>query len=874
MKNYISYIEVPNYLPMYIKPTFTVFFCILFIATHAQLTGIKQIPGDYATLELAIQDLNNQGVGASGVIINLQQDETAPNGGYLLGSIVLNSSSNALSPIRIQGNNHILSGGIGISLYADAIFRVAGTDYVTLDGIQLIEHTSNTTKTTQMERGIWLCSLDSNDAPQHCTINDCTIQLNGQANNTMETGILANSNFYYSDKYMTILDTLHITNSQGKLKNLIITNCHIMNCMYGISIIGRNSSNQNSIEDIRIGGMGANEGNELLSIGSESGVNNEYGMGISFKNSTNDSCINNTINIHNNLPSEADLYGIHTFDLSGNLLILGNDISISSLNSTYDQILVGIITTYHTNTLPNLVNLIIEQNKLHDFKLSGKGFILGIAHYNYVDSLNSIQNNELSHFSITGKEGSILGMNIMPSMYGSYKNEILINHNTLLDFNLSQIQPNNYGEIFPLRILSYLKQKITKNRIDSMSIVGNSTKALTIYGIQINIGPIDTTTGLNFVDSNFISNFNVTNSNAQVWGIHNTNLANSNIKMQLSRNNITNLNIIDGSSVNSTVMGIRSYTKSAQNYIYNNLISNLKNSQGQSDSAVVGIFLKDTSKYQVYHNTIYLGADTIISSTNPNFGAQGIAYFNNSLDLRNTIVNVNATPTGNGNVCALRRFATGIQGTSNPYYMPSSNHNIFHTPTQNHSYLIGEGNANTSLINTFDLNTDPQFNSSMSLYKLFLNGADANSYTENNLVIHPNFIIEPPFGGFTGNGGEYLTSVPNDFIGAIRNNPPDIGAMEGNYVTGTTLWCTPRSRFTFYPNPTNEIINIQFTETLPQKTIQYKIVNTKGMVVQEGDEQFNHSNLTIHLHQLPSAIYIIYLHDGNKTLGQTTFHKL
>ncbi len=39
--------------------------------SFAQLNGTKSIPGDYATIEAAIVDLNLQGVGSGGVTFNV-----------------------------------------------------------------------------------------------------------------------------------------------------------------------------------------------------------------------------------------------------------------------------------------------------------------------------------------------------------------------------------------------------------------------------------------------------------------------------------------------------------------------------------------------------------------------------------------------------------------------------------------------------------------------------------------------------------------------------------------------------------------------------------------------------------------------------------
>ncbi|MFN6073996.1 MAG: hypothetical protein ACK46Y_00400, partial [Fluviicola sp.] len=48
--------------------------------SYAQLTGTRNIPGDYADLAAAITDLNTQGVGAGGVTFNLiaGNPQTAP----------------------------------------------------------------------------------------------------------------------------------------------------------------------------------------------------------------------------------------------------------------------------------------------------------------------------------------------------------------------------------------------------------------------------------------------------------------------------------------------------------------------------------------------------------------------------------------------------------------------------------------------------------------------------------------------------------------------------------------------------------------------------------------------------------------------------
>src|SRR5256885_11239295 len=79
----------------------------------AQLTGVKNIPGDYADLAAAVTDLNAQGVGAGGVTLNVLagNPQTVPAGGYVIGntgSAVLTTPSSS-NPIVIQGNSNTIT---------------------------------------------------------------------------------------------------------------------------------------------------------------------------------------------------------------------------------------------------------------------------------------------------------------------------------------------------------------------------------------------------------------------------------------------------------------------------------------------------------------------------------------------------------------------------------------------------------------------------------------------------------------------------------------------------------------------------------------------------------------------------------------------
>ncbi len=146
-------------------------------SAFGQLTGQKYIPGDYATIAAAIADLNANNVGAGGVTFNIAAGytETAAN-----LTITFNVTGSAANPIIFQKNgggaNPLITAGVGVGT-ADGIFELTGTDYVTIDGIDLAENPANTTSTTRMEYGYGVLVYSTANGAQYVTIKNCNISL-------------------------------------------------------------------------------------------------------------------------------------------------------------------------------------------------------------------------------------------------------------------------------------------------------------------------------------------------------------------------------------------------------------------------------------------------------------------------------------------------------------------------------------------------------------------------------------------------------------------------------------------------------------------------------------------------------------------------
>ena len=125
-------------------------------SSFAQLTGSKFIPGNYATVAAAVIDLNTQGVGAGGVIFEVAAGHTET----LTARIDLTATGTLANPIVFRkdpatsGANPLLTAYTGTALATgatmDGMWALIGSDYVTIDGINLTDP-NTASATTMME---------------------------------------------------------------------------------------------------------------------------------------------------------------------------------------------------------------------------------------------------------------------------------------------------------------------------------------------------------------------------------------------------------------------------------------------------------------------------------------------------------------------------------------------------------------------------------------------------------------------------------------------------------------------------------------------------------------------------------------------------
>ncbi|WP_337873467.1 hypothetical protein, partial [Ignavibacterium sp.] len=327
------------------------FVSIIILSTnqsYAQLTGTKTIPGDYATIEAAIADLNLQGVGSGGVTFNITagHSETFSN----TNAGIITASGSQSDPVIFQksgaGNNPVITAATGIGT-TDGIIKITGGDYITFDGITLHENPANADATTRMEWGFALVKRNATAPVDGCrfiTVKNCTITLN--STNTSSTGIYSGNHLANSTSILTLSDSLDVMSYCKFYSN------NISNVYHGIRLIGStNASFYDQNNEVGVDG-----GNSINNYGG--GSTSSYGMNLEYQN--NLKVANNIVN--GGGPSQTGaIYGIRTGSATnGNVDIYNNTVTLYQGGTSLIYAITNSAGSSGTNNTVNIFNNIVE----------------------------------------------------------------------------------------------------------------------------------------------------------------------------------------------------------------------------------------------------------------------------------------------------------------------------------------------------------------------------------------------------------------------------------------------------------------------------------------------------------------------------------
>ncbi len=727
---------------------------------NAQLSGVKTIPGDYATIAAAITDLNTQGVGSGGVTFNVAAGytESITAGltitatGTLSDPIVFQKSGAGANPVITRTDAGTLSttalGGAG-----DAVIRLEGTDYITFNGIDVAATDQG------IEYGYLTHKPSGTDGCQYVTIQNCNITMtkgtsgyvigiyigNGTTSTSSATGVT-------------------VTATSGINSNITIIGNTITNVHAGIYVRG-SSATGFSDSDVTIGQSGA--GNTITNFGGGSATTT-YGVYFNYVN--NPSVAYNTIT---SATHGSTLYGIfYSSGVTGNVVGSNNSFNLANNSATSATPYIYNANTVTSETFNNntfaagtlsstgTVYLIYASNATPNKSISNNSISGAInrtgasgsvyCYYNFgspSSGTETISNNTFSNITVTGYS----------SLYGIYT-YTATGQNRVCNNNIVSNLTGGTGSIIGIYVLSSNSNQVYGNNVYDITAGG------TVYGLYFS--------GTNpTVYNNNV--YNLTTSGATMYGIYDAGTGTTNCY----KNQVYNL------TVNNTFATLYGFyiTTGTSNYVYNNFVSDLKTPTSGSTTGLAGMYVSGGTSVGLYYNTIYLNA----SSSGTNFGSSGIyASTTPTVDLRNNVVVNTSTANGTGFTVAYRRSTTTLTT-----YASTSNANDFYAGTPSTTNLIYyDGTNSDQTIVDFKTRVSPRDASSFSENPPFVNVATAPY----NLHINPSVATQLESGGVPVTSPVVIT---DDFDGNTRNaTSPDIGADEGAFtgvdLTGPTITYT------------------------------------------------------------------------------------
>jgi len=793
-------------------------------SAQAQLSGTFTIPGaQFPTLDSAITALNDQGVGTGGVVLNLTAAQTAPTGGYRMGSATLNNSTSATKTITINGNGNTLTAQVGTSTTVDGIFTIVGTDRVTINALNVQESAANTTNAQRMEWGYALLKRNATDGCNFVTIQNCSVTLNKA--NTITEGIKIDNHNANNTTLITV------TNVNGVSSNNSFIGNTIQNVNTGIVINGFAAPSPYTL-------YGQNNqviGNTIQNFGS---TTTAYGIYLIYQNDAlvYGNNLNNTAG--GGTPASSTFYGIyHATSNDANSTIRKNQLRFE--NS-------GTSTMYTLYVAASGDSVKVDSNYLSVNRTATSGilyniYVTGAARYCDINA------NVLDSTTISGTSTAYL---IYPSASFQANGRLNINDNKIRNYTRTAASGGTYAIYQTGSVAGGSPINIIGNKISDVNYAANSTGlfyAIYAYG---GAAPYPVRTFQNDTIQNVT--LGTTSSSGTFYGIYSYNMSagsdfsnnlisgvtngGTHYAMYVSSTNTTGLSIHDNvlrdlentattpfmggiymlggtdvSVYSNLITDLQSaITTSAAVYplyfgggtnmaVYNNMISDIRTPAGNTVSPVYGMYFNAGTDFEVYHNTINLNP----VSSGATFGATGVYYASGigTFDFRNNIVRVNATPVGTGFVAALRRSA-GTAGVAPANLASTSNSNIYFAPATTNSFLYCEGLANP-MVNAYNTNNDANFNTACGLYKAFMAPRESSTYRENNLA---------PAGGIAGvfapTGASYAKSnavpttapaVSTDFLNAPRPTPADAGALQ---FSGTAVADAAGPTIAYTPVPT------------------------------------------------------------------------
>jgi hypothetical protein len=385
------------------------------VGSATAFNGNYLVPSScYPTINSIVTALNNGVInGPVNIYVQRGHKETAPATG-----INLTATGTVTNPIRFMafgsGPKPQITSGVGTnnmstsSVTIDYIWALHGSDYVTIDGINLAD--SNTTGAPQMEAGFIVFRTSNLNASQNVSIRNSRIWFAAPVFNAGPT-LFENGNkgiAFVPAANNALTTTITPISAAGRCQFDTLESDTVINAYSGILFRGAVDGTipYNFIDrDIIIGGGSAGRGNLVIgfaengiksynvrdalirfnrvdnnnqigygSIPSATGINGIWlsGQGL---NNANTVCTNNTVIVRNNLVASSTVYGIRALTDFGGVCKL----------------------TINNNTIDRCFN--------------ANGSFIGIAATTFVKDGLQVIGNRITNSRVTFSTGAFTGIN-------------------------------------------------------------------------------------------------------------------------------------------------------------------------------------------------------------------------------------------------------------------------------------------------------------------------------------------------------------------------------------------------------------------------------------------------------------------------------
>lgn len=772
-------------------------FVFLFKGLYAQVSGVKTIPTDYASITAFVTDVNTNGIGAGGVTLNVPAGYTET----LTARIVMTATGTAANPIIIQksgtGANPVLTSYVGTnatpSTTADGFFVLSGSDYVTIDGINLTESSANTSAAAVMEFGYGLFTASATDGCQNNTIKNCYVTLNRLQNTAWAApGPDGSVGIIVVNGAASAIGAITPTAASGANSNNKFYSNTIDNANIGISMHGFAALTPFTLADTGndVGGTSLATGNNIINFGGATAATNPA-AGVRLANQWNANISYNTID---NNPTGTGVNHVSTLrgifvnggGNNGNLDVNNNTVSLkfggttSQVSAIECALANGTTNTININNnlITNCTNDLATSHTLYGIFNTGGSLNLNINNNNFVNNKTQATTTSYSLIYNTGTTLGTLNMNanslsqtfnrtsaqggtfyFVRNAGGGANATVNMNNNILANITHAVAGTTTLYFFFTSGTVS--TSNMNNNQLNNLNI--NATG--TIYGFYSSSA---NTVASNMNNNSIVTAFTKPVATGFLYWFYLTGSDASTCVQTIANNNMSNITAAAAGTAGIYFIYNFSGYQASGNYelksIYNNTFENIN---WPGTGTMYGIYSyywgtggtsNVSSMYNnVFNNWIYNGTTYFFYLSSPSQGPSVDVY-------NNTVTNItNALTTSTASAYGVYAFSGG-QSEYRVYRNKFAN--IAYAGTTGKIYGVYTG-SNTYLVhNNYigDLRATGAMTSTTpaSIYGIFNTGGTLRAY--NNTV----YLNTTSTGVNFGTAGLFLNSATS--FGDFRNN--------------------------------------------------------------------------------------------------------